>query len=559
MSRRLSLAAAALAALATTAAAPAPSFPVQVKVDASRTTGALPPIWRFFGADEPNYATMKDGRKLIAELGALRPGQVYFRTHNLMNTGDGTPAFKWGSTNLYTEDAQGRPHYDWTGVDRIVDTYLARGVRPYLQIGFMPQALSSAPPGEPYQHSWRPGFGSKSLAGGWNAPPKDYGRWAEVVYQWTRHNVERYGAAEVGRWYFEIWNEPNLDIYWTGSQADFFRLHDMGVAAIRRALPSARVGGGEVAGPDGPWMRAFLDHLARGEDAATGAKGVPTDFVSFHAKGQPAVVDGHVRMGISTQLKNVDRGFSLVAATPELAQKPVVIGENDPEGCAACPGAANGYRNGTMFSSYEAAIYPRIWALAALRGVRLDGALSWAFTFENQPYFAGYRQLASDGIDLPVLNAFRLFAKLGPDQVAASSDHQLPLAEIEANGVRGAPDVGVLASRAPDGRVDVLLWHYHDDDVAGPEAAVDLDVRGLAGAGRRVTIWRVDRTHGDAYAAWQAMGSPISPDETQYAALQAASRLLPDAPGPAQAASAGEARLRVDIPRQGVALVELAP
>jgi xylan 1,4-beta-xylosidase len=128
-------------------AQPAEPFAVHVEVDASRTTGELKPIWRFFGADEPNYATMKDGRKLMKHLGDLRPGNVYFRAHNLLNTGDGTPAFKWGSTNAYTEDRDGKPVYDWTVTDRIIDSYLERGVRPYLQIGFMPQALSSAQPG----------------------------------------------------------------------------------------------------------------------------------------------------------------------------------------------------------------------------------------------------------------------------------------------------------------------------------------------------------------------------------------------------------------------------
>ena len=117
--------------------------PVTVSVDAARSAGPLPPVWRFFGADEPNYATMKDGRKLLVELGKLRHGEVYFRAHNLLNTGDGTPAFKWGSTNAYTETQDGKPVYDWTVVDRIIDTYLARGVHPYLQIGFMPEALST--------------------------------------------------------------------------------------------------------------------------------------------------------------------------------------------------------------------------------------------------------------------------------------------------------------------------------------------------------------------------------------------------------------------------------
>ena len=557
--RTLGLIAALIVAAPCVAQPQAGGFPVEIHVDAARPQGELKPIWRFFGADEPNYATMRDGRKLIAELGALRPGQVYFRAHNLMTSGDGTPDFKWGSTNLYSEDAQGRPVYDWTVADQIIDTYLAHGVHPYLQIGFMPKALSSAPADEPYQHDWRPGFDGKHLLGGWNAPPKDYDRWAEAVYQWTLHNVRRYGRAEVERWYFEVWNEPNISPYWTASREAFFKLHDYGVAAVRRALPTARVGGGEVAGPDADWMRAFLDHLTQGRDYAGGGIGTPTDFVSFHAKGQPTLVDGHVRMGIATQLQDVDRGFSLIAATPQLADKPVVIGENDPEGCAACPGPQNGYRNGTMYSSYTAASYARIWQLAALRKVNLDGALSWAFTYEDQPYFAGYRQLATNGLDLPVLNVFRLFARLGPEQVAADSDHQAGLAQIEAEGVRGAPDVGVIATRAPDGRVALLVWHYHDDDLPGPDALVHLSVFGLSGAARVLTRWPVDHDHANAFTAWQAMGSPQSPDAAQYAALEAAAQLAPGEPPRRIAVQDGRAVIDFSLPRQGVALLTLEP
>src|SRR6266511_3585960 len=90
------------------------SFPVTIRVDASKPIGPLRPIWRFFGGDEPNYATMKDGQKLMADYGKLRPKDVYFRTHNLLNTGDGTPALKWGSTDAYQEDPQGQPIYNWT-------------------------------------------------------------------------------------------------------------------------------------------------------------------------------------------------------------------------------------------------------------------------------------------------------------------------------------------------------------------------------------------------------------------------------------------------------------
>jgi xylan 1,4-beta-xylosidase len=536
-------------------AQPAEPFAVHVEVDASRTMGELKPIWRFFGADEPNYATMKDGRKLMKHLGDLRPGNVYFRAHNLLNTGDGTPAFKWGSTNAYTEDRDGKPVYDWTVTDRIIDSYLERGVRPYLQIGFMPQALSSAKPGTPYQHSWRPGFAYDLIAGGWNAPPKDYARWAELVFQWTRHCVERYGRDEVLRWYFEVWNEPNGPAYWTGTQDEFNKLHDHAIDAVRRALPGARVGGPDVAGSGGAFMDAFLQHVVHGKNHATGQTGTPTDFLAFHAKGSPRFVDGRVRMNMAPQLGGIAKGFQKIAAVPELKDKPIVIGENDPEGCAACPGPQNAYRNGTMYSSYTAASYKRIWQLAERHRVNLEGALTWAFTFEDQPWFAGYRQLATNGVDLPVLNVFRMFAKLGPTQLHAASDAEVALDDLIANGVRERPDVGVLATRTPEGKVAVMTWHYHDDDASGPDAAVSLKLAGLGRqATRAVTQWRVDKAHANAFTAWQAMGSPQAPDAKQYAQLEAASVMAPAAL-PALAVTGGAATLSFTLPRQGVTLL----
>lgn len=529
--------------------------PVAITVDAGRTAGTLPPVWRFFGADEPNYATMKDGRKLLLSLGKLRKGDVYFRAHNLLNTGDGTPAFKWGSTNVYTETKDGKPVYDWTVVDRIIDTYLARGVRPYLQIGFMPEAMSTAPSGTPYQHGWRPGFDYNAIISGWAYPPKSYDKWRELVYQWTRHNVERYGRAEVERWYFEVWNEAN-GAYWEAPREEFYKLHDYAVDGVRRALPTARVGGPDSAGAGGAFMDGFLRHVTSGTNHATGKTGTPTDFLAFHAKGQPSFVDGHVRMGIATHLKEVDRGFVKATAIPALATKPVVIGESDPEGCAACPGPENAYRNGTMYSSYTAASFARIWELAVRRRVNLEGVLSWSFEFENQPWFAGYRQLATNGVALPVLNVFRLFAQLGTERLAAESDAQVPLDIVMTQGVRGAPDVGTIATRTSDGRIAVLIWHYHDDDVAGPPAAIRLSLRGLKGtAPASATLWRVDGDHANAYAAWKAMGAPQSPNQAQYAQLESASQMrsemLPIA------TRGGVATTALSLPRQGVALVVL--
>ena len=532
------------------AQAPGP-IPVTVEADGRRPIAPLPPIWRFFGADEPNYATTRDGAKLLMELGALRPGEVYFRAHNLLTTGNGTPDLKWGSTNIYTERG-GKPVYDWTLVDGIIDTYRARGIHPYLEIGFMPQALSAAPAGTPYRRPWRSNGPKDAGTGGWNHPPSDYAKWGELIYQWTRHNVERYGAAEVARWYFEVWNEPNLDFYWSGNVEQFLRLHDVAIAAVRRALPQARVGGPDAAGSGGAFMDAFLAHVTSGTNYATGGRGTPTDFLSFHAKGQPSVVDGHVRMGIANQLRTADEGFAKIAAVPALAGKPIVIGENDPEGCAACTGPANAYRNGPLYASYTAASYARLWALARERHVTLQGALSWSYTFVGQPWFAGFRQLASNGVDLAVLNVTRLFARLGPEQVTARSDHEVPLATIVRDGVRGAADVGVLATRKPDGGLAVLVWHYHDDDVAGPPASIHLALAG-AGPGRTARLWRVDQTHGNAFGAWQRMGSPARPGPAQVSTLQAASRMVPET------VTLKPDGLDLLLPRQGVALVEVQP
>lgn len=553
----LRLAALALSLPAFVAAESAPSFPVTITVDAARPTGPLRTFWRYFGADEPNYATMKDGQKLLGQLGELAPNRMYFRAHNLLCTGDGTPAFKWGSTNAYTEDAAGNPIYDWRGIDRIFDSYLQRGVKPLVQIGFMPEAMSTQP--QPYRHSWRPGLPYNQIYTGWTKPPKDYAKWGELSYQWAKHSVEKYGAAEVNTWWWEVWNEANNQPkgYWGGSVEEFLKLHDYAIAGVRRALPTARVGGPHTAGHGGAFMKAFLEHALRGTNHATGEKGTPLDFVAFHAKGSPTFVDGHVRMGISNQLKTIETAFATFNSYPELKGIPVIIGESDPEGCAACQGPQMAYRNGTMYSSYTAASFARKHDLADLHGINLEGAVSWSFTFEDQPWFAGFRQVASNGVPMAVFNVFRMFAQMGPERLPATSSAQLPLTEIVDKGVRAAPDVGVLASRAPK-QVAVMVWHYHDDDLPGPDAAVSLALAGLP-AGlttAQLTHTRIDQHHSNAYAEWLRMGSPIAPNEAQYAQLEKFSELTPLTGAPATVAvTNGTATLDFALPRQGVSLL----
>jgi xylan 1,4-beta-xylosidase len=537
------------------------SFPVAVRVDAAQSKGELRPFWRFFGADEPNYAYMKDGKKLLAELGELRPGEVFFRAHNLLCSGDGTPALKWGSSGAYAEDADGDPQYDWTIVDRIFSTYLDRGVRPYVQIGFMPKELSIQP--EPYQHDWTPRARYEEIYTGWAYPPNDWDKWQELVYQWASHCRDHYGAEEVDRWYWQVWNEANAP-YWQGTPEEFQKLHDYAIAAVRRAIPTARVGGPDTAGHGGDWMVDFLEHCLRGKNYATGEIGTPLDFVSFHAKGRPEHlpakegVPAHVRMGINAQLRTVDEGFRIIASFPELAGTPVVIGESDPEGCAACQGPQLAYRNTTMYSSYTAASFARKHDLADRHDVNLEGVLTWAFEFEGQPYFAGFRSLATNGIDKPVLNVFRMFARMSGDRLAVDSDGAVPLDAIVTRGVRGKPDVSALAS-LDDGKLSVLVWHYHDDDLPGPDAAVTLELANLPADAKSLKIrqFLIDREHSNAYTVWQKMGSPQQPTAEQYAELEQSAQLAEiDAPSIDSADGSPDA-LQITLPRQGVTLLEL--
>ncbi len=414
----------------------------------------------------------------------------------------------------------------------------------------MPEALTTHPQNYPHNP---PVNNMAPVNGGQSYPPKDYAKWGELVYQWTKHCVERYGRGEVEKWYWEVWNEPNIS-YWHGSRADYFKLYDYAVDGVRRALPGARVGGPETAG-SGSFLREFLEHCAHGTNYVSGQIGSPLDFIAFHAKGSPVFTNGYVRMGMANQLRAVNEAFAIVAAFPEYKRTPIVIGESDPEGCAACQGPQDGYRNGTMYSSYTAASFPRVLDLAQEHGVNLEGALTWAFEFEDQPPFAGFRQLASDGIDLTVLNVFRMFAKMSGERLAVASSAGLNADDIRINSVRGNPDVSALAALDKN-RMTVLVWHYHDDDVPGPAANVTLSLTGLPFPSGEATLtqYRVDTDHGDSYATWLKMGSPLPLTADQYGQLEKSGQLAEVGPPQTLKVSSAEATIALNLPRQAVAL-----
>jgi xylan 1,4-beta-xylosidase len=198
----------------------------------------------------------------------------------------------------------------------------------------------------------------------------------------------------------------------------------------------------------------------------------------------------------------------------------------------------------------------RTWELARKHGVQVQGAVTWAFTFEDQPYFAGFRELATNGVDKPVLNVFRMMSMLGGDWVRTEKSGALPLEQIVTRSVTNAPDVDAVATRRPR-EIDVLLWNYHDADVPAALAKVVLEVRGLPSTQAKQEVFLMDASHSNAYAVWQRMGSPQKPSAAQQQELVHAGQLERVTPLHAVAVKYGAVTVQMPLARQAVALVRM--
>jgi xylan 1,4-beta-xylosidase len=485
--------------------------PVTIRVDLTRTVGSYTPIYSWFGYDESNYTTMKYGKQLLGELHDLSPVPVYIRAHHLLTSGNGVAELKWSSSNVFSLNPSGKPVYDFTITDQTFDEYKKAGVRPMVELGFMPKDLAATVAGVDTYQVHYPG---NTTSGASNNPPKDYPLWGELVRKYTEHLVERYGKQEVSKWYFEVWNEPDIG-YWHGTPEEYLRLYDYAVAGVRAALPNAIVGGPASTGPNSEKGGAFLDNFLKhclNEKSAADGKQVPLNFISYHPKGHPTIVNGHVRMGLANELKAAEAGFQIVARYPQFIHLPIILSEADPEGCAACSmkvNPANAYRNGPLYAVYTAVAIKELFELQDRYKVNLLAMLSWSFEFEDKDYFEGFRTLATNGVDKPVLNVFRMAALMSGDRVMTSSTGQVPLDDILSKGITQTPDVDAISTRT-DHEAAVLLWNYHDNDLPAAGSEVEVTIAGIPSGAKRVLLehYRIDDTHSNSYSVWKAMCSP---------------------------------------------------
>lgn len=539
--------------------ASAQSSVVSVNVDATKPGKPLKHVWQYYGYDECNYTTTPNCIDLMKTVAQINPEPVYLRQHFLLNSGDGTASLKWGSTNVYTENTKGEPIYNWTIMDGIFDAVIASGSRPLVEIGFMPKDLSVRP--DPYRPP-QP-FGPNEGMGVF-FPPKDYDKWAELIRQWARHAKERYKNVEE-TWLWELWNEPDI-FYFQGSYDDYVKLFEYTERAIHEIMPNAVVGGPHVANSRSRFLRRFLRHCAEEKNSLTGEVGTRLDYVGFHAKGGIEFVDGHVEMSMRGQLSRHLSGFSAVANVPKFKNTPIIIGEADPDGAAAMPASKSperGYRNVPAYGSYVAAMMKYSLDLAEREDVNLKGVLSWAFMFDGQPWFDGYRTLATNGVHKPVLNAFKMLGQLKGNQLPLVSDGAVPVDEILKASVRERPDINGMAV-ADSQVIKILLWNYHDILVPAEPASIRLKVQlptdYFSNANIdavRVTHYRIDDTHSNAYTKWLELGSPQEPTQEMIGQLKEAMQLQLLEPVMLLEVNDNEVRFGFELPRSGLSLIIL--
>ena len=525
---------------------------VTITVDANRPGKKLKHIWSYYGYDEANYTTSPDCMSLMKTVAQINTEDVFLRQHFLLNTGDGKAALKWGSTNIYTEDKNGNPIYSWKIIDEIMDAVLVSGCLPLVEIGFMPQALSVKP--EPYKNS-----DTYRLDGGCFYPPKDYEKWAEFIRQWAQHCKERYRDI-IFKWLWELWNEPNIN-YWRGTRQEYFKLFDYTEQALHAVMPEAIMGGPHTAGPDNEFFRSFLKHCDSGTNNVTGETGTRLDYIGFHAKGGTRLVDGHVQMNLGNQLRLHRSGFAKVAQFPKYKNTPIIIGEADPDGCAACPSAQfpeRAYRNEPAYGAYVAAMMKYSLDLAEEYQVNLQGVVTWAFVFVDQPTFHGFRSLSTNGVHKPVLNVFKMLGMLRGRALPVSSAGSSNLQDMLHVGFRQQPDINGLAAADADA-VRILIWNYHDDLVPSEPVRVELKVNLPDDFGGKAKLihYRVDFQHSNAHTKWLELGSSPNPNPTQFGQLKKAMWLEMLEQPKTVAADKKQINVKFDLPRHGVSLIIL--
>lgn len=533
---------------------------VSVRVDAGKWLGKLEHTWNYVGYDECNYTHSPGGMALIEKFGKLEK-PYYMRAHHMLCTGIMHGFYKWGSTNVYTEDEQGNPVYYYDCIDRMMDIWLQANCKPFFEIGFMPKDLADTRAADDPARGYSMDSYRRT---GWAMPPKDYDRWYDLIVNLTQHLLDRYGAEELKTWYFELWNEPDI-FYWRGTPEEYHKLYDYTEAAIHAVLPEARFGGPATTGnktlgeAGALFLHNFLKHTKSGTNYYSGKIGTRVDFTSFHTKGGLYDMNLLAKKQIPSVkvLVNNAKTQSTVIREAGYGDLECVMSETDPDAWAAGGRFDNfnlNFRNTEYYASFVASGYKHLYDLAERIGMDLR-PLAWAFMFEGERCFEGTRTFTTQGIDKPVMNLFKLYSKLGTQRVALDSSRAMePLEYKDINGTAEGPEIDGWATVGKDDSVQILLFAHHDDWDVKETFDVNLSLAGLPKGAVTVKHYRIDEEHSNACTEWKRQGMPDWPNEGQYAAIKARDgiELLST---PETLETDGEAALSFSMPSHAVSLI----
>lgn len=542
---------------------------VHVDVDAGQWLGELPHNWNYIGYDECNYTYTPEGQELLAKFGRMQEKPYYVRAHHLLCTGNCHGFYKWGSTNAYLEDDAGNPVYNWTFVDLILDTILKHGCKPFVEIGFMPQDLVDPGRYDVAKDGWT---AQNYRTFGWACPPKDYQKWYDLVFNLVRHQAERHGVEEIRAWYWELWNEPDI-FYWQGTLEEYNKLYDYTAAAVKAACPEARIGGPATTNPrhghkSGDFLDKFLDHCANGTNYYTGQKGTPLDFISFHSKGGGYRADPKHRKqdppSVKRLFEHVRTGYEILSKYPGYKELECVLSEVDPDGWAAGGAWDNAnlnFRNTEYYASYVATAFDKLTRFAQQNKWDLK-LLTWAFMFVGERCFEGTRTFSTQGIDKAILNLFRMYARMGTQEVLfTSTGAKDPIKYADICGRGEEPDISGFATLTGNKSLEVLIYNHHDDwDVSG-EYQVDLEIQNLPFESRDLLLqhYRIDQCHSNAYTEWVRQGKPMYPAPGQWQAIKARDGLELLEPPRRVALYDGRVKLSFGLPVHGISLLIISP
>jgi xylan 1,4-beta-xylosidase len=531
-----------------------PSEPILLTVDAGQST-PFPHLWTYFGYDECNWTTTRNGKFLLDKIRDLAERPYYVRAHFLLCTGNGLGSPKWSSTNVYTEDDAGNPVYNFRLFDEIFDTWVSRHIRPFVELGFMPKDLVMDNPERSYED------------GGWAYPPKDYQKWRDLVYAIVQHCLERYGEEEVSTWYWELWNEPDI-WYWKGTLEEYCKLYDYTVDGVKAAYPQARVGGPTTTHRGLEFFQGFLEHVVQGTNYATGAQGTVIDFISFHVKGGSFQPERRPTKQLSSRkqmCRSIKQHLEMIDQYPALAGLEVHLSECDPEGRAAW-GRFDNYnlfwRNTAYYPSFTVSVVKHILDINERSGATVTSMLTWAFMFEGKRYFEGVRSLATNNIDKPILNLFRMFGHLGEKRLALqSTGAQDPLTYADEHGAGYPPEIDGVATMSGNCSIEVLVWSHHDDWEVTGEATVEVEVVNLPWDSDQVRCrhYRIDDQHSNAYTEWKRQGAPQDPTETQLRVIHSREGLELLEPDQVVSLFGHRFRKTIRLPINGISLLVLTP